>query len=32
MKKAILGFVLGLFSIVSFAQSIAVEGRLTDFL
>lgn len=26
MKKAILGFVLGLFSIVSFAQSIAVEG------
>lgn len=26
MKKAILGFVLGLFSIASFAQSIAVEG------
>ena len=26
MKKAILGFVLGLFSIVSFAQSIAVDG------
>lgn len=26
MKKAILGFVLGLFSIVSFAQSMAVEG------
>ena len=26
MKKAILGFVLGLFSIVSFAQSMVVEG------
>ena len=26
MKKAILGFVLGLFSIVSFAQSMTVEG------
>ena len=26
MKKAIMGFVLGLFSIASFAQSIAVEG------
>ena len=30
MKKAILGFVLGLFSIVSFAQSIAVEGIIVS--
>lgn len=30
MKKAILGFVLGLFSIASFAQSISVEGTVVS--